>query len=103
MALVFGLGLACVLRQGGMPLVSAAEARQAGILPSAESWILSAFLYAGFTVLTALPFLTGLGKSLSSEKERSRCAFCGGYVCGNLYHGSAYAVVCGQQAGFGGT
>ncbi|MCI8852312.1 MAG: hypothetical protein HFI32_02250 [Lachnospiraceae bacterium] len=93
-ALVFGLGLACVLRQGGMPLVSAAEARQAGILPTAESWILSAFLYAGFTVLTALPFLTGLGKSLSSGKERSRCAF---YGCG-IYWAGAMLLLLGLLA-----
>ena len=93
-ALVFGLGLACVLRQGGLPLRSAPEVRQAGILPTSGSWVLSALLYAGFTVLTALPFLAGLGGSLASRKERKHCAL---YGCG-IYWAGAMLLLLGLLA-----
>lgn len=95
--LVFSLSLACLLRSGELPLRSALEARQAGVFPTAGSWILSALLYAGFTVLTALPFLAGLGGSLSSRREKSRCAL---YGCG-IYWAGAMLLLLGLLASLG--
>ncbi len=84
--LVFALGAICVWQNPESLVRSQQEVLQAGVVPVAGRWELSAILYAGYSILTALPFLEGLGKTLPTRRAKTRCAWysCGAYGGGGL-------------------
>ena len=83
---VFCLGSACVGTAPEGVLRTAQEAQRAGLSGTAGTWWGSAILYAGFSVLTALPFLGGLGKGFAGKQECRRSAALGtfSYLAGAL-------------------
>lgn len=68
-AFVFCLGGICAGRAPQGIFRTAQEVQEAGIRGTAGSFWGSAILYAGFSVITALPFLGGLGRSLAGKRE----------------------------------
>lgn len=84
--LVFGLGGVCIWQNPDGLVRTSQEVVKAGVIPAAGSWQLSAVLYAGYSILTALPFLEGLGEGLPTRRAKTRCAWysCGAYGAGAL-------------------
>ncbi len=85
-AFVFCLGAVCAGTNPQGVLRSSQEALGAGLYGTAGSWWGSAVLYAGFSVITALPFLGGLGKGFAGKQECRRSAALGtfSYLAGAL-------------------
>ncbi len=76
-AFVFCLGSFCVGKNPEGILRSAKEVQEAGILAASGNWWMSAVLYAGFSVMISLPFLSGMGKRFHWKRECSQCAVFG--------------------------
>lgn len=72
--MVFLLGGVCICQNPQGVIRSPEEVYQAGIYGTAGNWWMSALLYAGFSVMISLPFLSGLGQQLKHDRERGLCA-----------------------------
>lgn len=71
--MVFLLGGICVSRSMDRLWVTAEAVQAVGIMGAADRWWMSAVLYAGFSVMISLPFLSGLAQRLK-EHEQVFCA-----------------------------